>query len=331
MNNDKLSDIVRDIVSEEWDKDVEIKSTGEHADKTIAQIKKEMEALKGKTPFNREQFSELMFALRAKQGWKKGKGATKESITMNKANLKQIIRTELSTLLSENTNTLDRAYKVYSSSLTSFREIAIKLKDNKLQKFWRELDKLHEKITKHLDANYEGALSESLSDWNEDVLPRALHSQLEHGEEALNALVKNTRNDKELIKFLKAHQKLGVMVSKHLHREYPDWEKRMDEDIRNSKKSKAELVKALKKFKKGAKVHYFPLSGGNYVMVGPKGVQTKDKEAVNVQIRKIGTYDADNPNQVSVGIELNNGHEATWNGTEFEIDDLGCPLLLGKG
>jgi len=331
MNNDKLSDIVRDIVSEEWDKDVEVKSTGEHADKTIAQIKKEMEALKGKTPFNREQFSELMFALRAKQGWKKGKGATKESITMNKANLKQIIRTELSTLLSENTNTLDRAYKVYSSSLTSFREIAIKLKDNKLQKFYRELDKLHEKITKHLDANYEGALSESLSDWNEDVLPRALHSQLEHGEEALNALVKNTRNDKELIKFLKAHQKLGVMVSKHLHREYPDWEKRMDEDIRNSKKSKAELVKALKKFKKGAKVHYFPLSGGNYVMVGPKGVQTKDKEAVNVQIRKIGTYDADNPQQVSVGIELNNGHEATWNGTEFEIDDLGCPLLLGKG
>ena len=52
---------------------------------------------------------------------------------MNKANLKQIIRTELSTLLSESTNTLDRAYKVYSLSLTKFREIAIKLKDNKLQ------------------------------------------------------------------------------------------------------------------------------------------------------------------------------------------------------
>ena len=141
MNNNKLSDILRDIVSEEWDKDVEIKSTGEHADKTIAQIKKEMEALKGKTPFNREQFSELMFALRAKQGWKKGKGATKESITMNKANLKQIIRTELSTLLSENTNILERAYKIYSSSLTSIREIAIKLKDNKLQKFYRKSDK----------------------------------------------------------------------------------------------------------------------------------------------------------------------------------------------
>ena len=151
---------------------------------------------------------------------------------MKKSDIKQVIKTELSTLLSESTNTLDRAYKVYSTSLTKFREIAIKLKDNKLQKFWRELDKLHQRITKHLDANYEGALSESLNDWNDDVLPRALYSELEHGEEALEALVKNTRNDKELIKFLKAHKKLGVMVSKHLHSEYPDWEKRMEENTK---------------------------------------------------------------------------------------------------
>ena len=107
-------------------------------------------------------------------------------------------------------------------------------------------------------------------------------------------------------------------------------ENQVNEDIRKSKKSKELLVKALKKFKKGAKVHYFPLSGGNYKIVGPKGVQTKDKEPVYTQIRKIGTYDADNPNQVSVGIDLSNGHEATWNGTEFEIDDLGCTLKLGK-
>ena len=59
--------------------------------------------------------------------------------------------------------------------------------------------------------------------------------------------------------------------------------------------------------------------------------QTKDDGPTVVKIRDVGTLDADNPNQVSVGIELNNGHEATWNGTEFEIDDLGCPLLLGKG
>ena len=125
MDKDKLSDIVRDIVAEEWDKDVEVKSTGEHADKTITQIKKEMEALKGKKPFNREQFSELLFALRAKQGWKKGKGATgtTEQITkMKKSEIKDIIRTELSTLLSESTNTLDRAYKIYSarSHLSSY-------------------------------------------------------------------------------------------------------------------------------------------------------------------------------------------------------------------
>ena len=166
---------------------------------------------------------------------------------MKKSEIKDIIRTELSKVLLESTNTLDRAYKIYSASLTSFREIAIKLKDNKLQKFYRELDKLHEKITKHLDANYEGALSESLKDWNDDVLPRVLYSELGHAEEALEALVKNTRNDKELIKFLKAHKKLSIMVSKHLHSEYPDWEKRMDEDIRKSKKSKAGLVQAQKK------------------------------------------------------------------------------------
>jgi hypothetical protein len=256
---------------------------------------------------------------------------------MNKANLKQIIRTELSTLLSESTNTLDRAYKVYSVSLTKFREIAIKLKDNKLQKCYRELDKLHQRITKHLDTNYEGALSESLSDWNDSVLPRALYSELEHGEEALNALVKNTRGDrpgapdKVMVKYFNAHRKLKSVIEKHLHREYPDWEKRMDEDIRNSKKSKANLVKALKKFKKGAKVHYFPLSGGNYVIVGPKGVKTKDDGPTVVQIRKVGTLDADNPNQVSVGIDLNNGHSATWNGLNFEVEDLGVPLHLGKG
>lgn len=255
---------------------------------------------------------------------------------MDKSELKEIIRTELSTLLSENTNTLDRAYKVYSASLTKFREIAIKLKDSKLQKFWRELDKLHQRITKHLDANYEGALSESLNDWNDDVLPRALYSELEHGEEALNALVKNTRGDrpgapdKEMVKYFNAHRKLKSVVQKHLHKEYPDWEKRMDEDIRKSKKSKALLVKALKKFKKGAQVHYFPLSGGNYVIVGPKGVQTKDKYPVYTQIRKVGTIDPNRTDQVSVGIDLTNGHEATWNGKEFEIDNLGCPLKLGK-
>ena len=90
---------------------------------------------------------------------------------------------------------------------------------------------MHQKITDHLDASYEGALSEESSyhDVMRQNLPGASYSELETGELALNALVKNTRNDKELIKFLKAHQKLMKMVEKHLHNEYPDWEKHLDE------------------------------------------------------------------------------------------------------
>ena len=75
MKQNKLKEIIRKMVKEElnekWEDDVDIKSTGEHADKTIEQLKREMEALKGKKPFDREQYSELLFALRAKQGWPK--------------------------------------------------------------------------------------------------------------------------------------------------------------------------------------------------------------------------------------------------------------------
>ena len=161
---------------------------------------------------------------------------------MDKKELKEIVRTELSAILSENTNALDQAYKVYSASLTAFREFAIKLKDNKLQKFWRELDKLHQKITKHLDANYEGALSESsLDDWNHRNLPMASYSELDTGELALNSLVKNTRGDrpgapdKVMVKYFNAHRKLKAAVEKHLHKEYPDWEKRLDEATKSAK------------------------------------------------------------------------------------------------
>ena len=154
---------------------------------------------------------------------------------MNETKLRELIRKELSTLLPENTNALDQAYKVYSASLTAFREFAIKLKDNKLQKFWRELDKLHQKITQHLDSNYEGALSESsLDDWNNRNLPRASYSELDTAELALNSLVKNTRGDrpgspdKVMVKYYNAHRKLKAAVEKHLHREYPDWDERYE-------------------------------------------------------------------------------------------------------
>ena len=60
---------------EKWSKDVEVKSTGEHAGKTIAQLKKEVDALRGK-PNNEKEMGGLLFAIRAKQGWKKGEGST---------------------------------------------------------------------------------------------------------------------------------------------------------------------------------------------------------------------------------------------------------------
>lgn len=62
-------------LEEKWAKDVDIKPTGEHEKKTVAQLKKEIEALKGK-PGNKEKMGELLFALRSKQGWKKGEGST---------------------------------------------------------------------------------------------------------------------------------------------------------------------------------------------------------------------------------------------------------------
>ena len=60
---------------EKWSKDVEVKSTGEHAGKTIGQLKKEVDALRGK-PNNEKEMGGLLFAIRAKQGWKKGEGST---------------------------------------------------------------------------------------------------------------------------------------------------------------------------------------------------------------------------------------------------------------
>jgi hypothetical protein len=59
---------------EKWKKDVEVKATGEHAGKSIQQLKDEIKALKGK-PGNKEKMGELLFALRAKQGWKRHTGA----------------------------------------------------------------------------------------------------------------------------------------------------------------------------------------------------------------------------------------------------------------
>lgn len=83
MNTDQIEAqlIAEDELSEKWKDDVEIEKTGEHAGKTVAQLKKEIAALRGK-PGNKERMGELLFALRAKQGWKKKTGIAQEGTKM---------------------------------------------------------------------------------------------------------------------------------------------------------------------------------------------------------------------------------------------------------
>ena len=66
---------IDNYIEEKWAKEVKIHSTGEHAGKSMAQLKREIAALRGK-PGNKEKMGELIFALRSKQHWKKGRGAT---------------------------------------------------------------------------------------------------------------------------------------------------------------------------------------------------------------------------------------------------------------
>lgn len=65
----------REMLLEKWKKDVEVHDTGENADKSVGQLKHEVESAKGKKG-NKEKMGKLLFALRAKQHWKKGEGAT---------------------------------------------------------------------------------------------------------------------------------------------------------------------------------------------------------------------------------------------------------------
>lgn len=65
-----------EVLEEKWAKKVTIQQTGEHAGKTVAELRKQIANLKGK-PGNKEKMGELLFALRAKTGWKKGEGAAK--------------------------------------------------------------------------------------------------------------------------------------------------------------------------------------------------------------------------------------------------------------
>ena len=53
-----------------------VKKTGEYSDKTIAELKSELKKLKSnpkKTEALKKKERQLIFAIRAKGGWKKGK------------------------------------------------------------------------------------------------------------------------------------------------------------------------------------------------------------------------------------------------------------------
>lgn len=82
--------IVKSALNEKWKGDAKVEKTGEHADKTVAELKKELKDLKEKSKKYQDQGKkvpksiidqerEIVFAIRAKQGWKKGKGAIGES------------------------------------------------------------------------------------------------------------------------------------------------------------------------------------------------------------------------------------------------------------
>ena len=67
-------------LEEKWKGDAEIEQTGEWSGKTVAQLRKRKKQLMDKeerTKAEQEEVREINFAIRAKTGWKKGKGATK--------------------------------------------------------------------------------------------------------------------------------------------------------------------------------------------------------------------------------------------------------------
>jgi len=69
-----------DQLEEKWKGDTEIEQTGEWSDMTVAQLKKKRKTLMDKeerTKAEQDEVREINFAIRAKTGWKRGKGATK--------------------------------------------------------------------------------------------------------------------------------------------------------------------------------------------------------------------------------------------------------------
>ena len=58
------------------------------------------------------------------------------------------------------------------------------------------------------------------------VVRRSFYGLEDANDYGLGILVSNVRDDKELRKFAKASVALTKKLEKHLHKNYPDWEKR---------------------------------------------------------------------------------------------------------
>ena len=220
---------------------------------------------------------------------------------MKKSDIKQVIRTELSELLSESTNSLNQAYLVYTQALKSFEQNANKLKDKMMLKLYKEFDKLHLKITKFLDANYEGSLDESYADTMQANLPRASFAELIEAKDALMFLYSNTRNSRPLLHLYNAHLKLTKVLRKHLDKNYPDWDKRMEEDSKTinvrHKTTKKQLdipddPNTIKKYKKLGYTLWIG-SRGKYESVNERMIQEHDKAKVLQAMLKAGSNKAE--------------------------------------
>ena len=136
------------------------------------------------------------------------------------------------------TNALRYSFDVFEKGVDEFWMVVKERfsKDKGLVKFGKEFGKLLDKGENHLTTNYRGweSLNEA-TDWDLDDAKmkdslrviRGVFYGLEDGNDyGLKNLVKNTRDDKEFQKFWKAGLVLTRKLEKHLHKNYPDWEKR---------------------------------------------------------------------------------------------------------
>lgn len=150
---------------------------------------------------------------------------------MKESELRELVRGEVSAILSEGgTNTLRHSFDVFEIAVDHLWKFAkYKLdKDRTLAKISNEFAKLLKKVENHLYNNYKGwdQMEERVNESSNKEIRGVFRSIEDANKYGLLNLVKNTRNDKELKKFWKASVVLTKKLEKHLHKEYPDWEKR---------------------------------------------------------------------------------------------------------